>query len=145
MVDGPIATHWLGVYSYGQSVSLPESYVDTNFELQLSIGWFSRFRGTVLDEEPGILEPATIRGKLNADRITFEKRHGSLWVSDEFGNLYSIPGQQSYSIHYVGKFSENRNRITGIWKIWGEVRWIKRNHWELPATSGTWTARPSIE
>ena len=139
MADGQIATRWLGVYSYDQSGSLPESYVDTNFELQLRIGWFGRFRGTILDAEPGILEPATIRGKLTADRITFEKRYVSLWVSDEFGDLSSVPGQQSYSIHYVGKFTENRNRINGFWNIWGDVRWINGNRWELPATSGTCT------
>ena len=145
MPDGQIATRWLGVYSYDQSGSLPECYLDTKFELQLRIGWFGRFRGTILDDEPGILEPATICGKLTTDRITFEKRYGSLWVSDEFGNLSSVPGQQSHSIHYVGKFNDNRNRITGVWKIWGEVRWINGNRWALPATSGTWTAMPFIE
>ena len=148
MADGQIATRWLGVYSYDQSGSLPECYADTNFELHLRIGWFGRFgrfRGTILDAEPGILEAATIRGKLTADRITFEKRYGSLWVSDEFGNVSSVPGQQSYSIKYVGKFNDDRKRITGVWNIWGEVRWITGNRWELPATSGTWTAMPLIE
>lgn len=92
MADGQIAIRWLGVYSYDQSGSFPEAYVDTNFELQLRIGWFGRFRGTVLDAEPGILEPATIRGKLTADRITFDKRYGSLWVSDELVSCPPFPG-----------------------------------------------------
>lgn len=142
MADGQIATRWLGVYSYDQSGSFPEAYVDTNFELRLCIGWFGRFRGTVLDAEPGILEPATIRGKLTADRITFEKRYGSLWVSDEFGNLSSVPWQQSYSIHCVCNFSDQRNRNTRVLRIWGEVRWTNGNSWELPATNETWTATP---
>ncbi len=145
MVDGPTATRWLGVYSYDQSGSLPTPYVDTNFEMQLNIGWFGRFRGTILDAEPGILEPATIRGKVTSDGMTFKKRYGSLWVSDEFGNLSSVPGQQSYPINDVGRFIENRSRITGVWNIWGEVRWVNGNRWELPSTSGTWTATQSFE
>ena len=90
MVDGRTATRWLGVCTYDQSSSLTTPYVDISFEMQLNIGWFGRFKGTILDAEPGILEPATIRGKVTSDRITFEKRYGSLWVSDEFGNLSSV-------------------------------------------------------
>ena len=113
--------------------------------MKLDLGWFGRFKGTILNAEPGILEPATIRGKVTSYRITFEKRYESLWLSDEFGNLSSVPGQQSNTIYYAGKFMEKRSRITGVWTVLGESRWIDGMRWELSSISETWTATPSFE
>ncbi len=146
MSDRSIATRWRGVYSYDQSFNgLTDVYADTEFEMQLAIGWFGRFTGKVLDSEPGITEPASIQGRLTKSRITFRKRYASLWVTNESGMLTVVPGQPSYILYYTGEFFENRNRIQGSWQIRAETRWLNGEQWDFPPTSGTWSAHSSIQ
>ena len=86
MSNRSIATQWRGVYAYDQSFNgLTKAYADTEFEMQLTIGWFGRFTGKVLDSEPGITEPASIQGRLTKSRITFRKMYASFWVTEESG------------------------------------------------------------
>lgn len=90
MVDRSIATHWRGVYSYDQTYNLPEVYADTEFEMQLTFGWLGRFTGRIDDADPGIPEPATIRGRITESRISFEKQYSKLWLTDENGKVFAF-------------------------------------------------------
>jgi hypothetical protein len=146
MSDRSIATQWRGVYAYDQSFNgLIKGYADTEFEMQLTIGWFGRFTGKVLDSEPGITEPASIQGRFTKSRITFRKMYASFWVTEESGMSTAVPGQPSYILYYAGEFFENRNRIKGIWQIRAETRWINGEQWDFPPTSGTWSAHSCLQ
>ena len=146
MSDLSIATHWRGVYAYDRTPNdLAELYADTEFDMQLALGWFGRFTGRIIDAEPGIMEPATIRGRATKSRISFLKKYTSLWVIDESGTLSIVPGQPSYILYYDGDFFENRDRIKGKWQIRAETRWINEAQWDFPAFSGTWTAQSCIQ
>ena len=145
MYHRSILTHWRGVYAYDQAYNgMTELFADTEFDMQLTLGWLGRFTGIILDAEPGIDEPATIRGATTKSKIRFQKRYASLWVTDALGAISVVPGQPSYVLYYVGDFFENRNRIQGIWQIRAETRWIDNAPWDFPASSGTWTARSRV-
>jgi hypothetical protein len=145
MVDRSIVTHWRGVYSYDQTYNLPDLYAATEFEMHLTLGWLGRFTGRIDDADPGIPEPATIRGRVTESKISFKKQYSKLWLPDETGKVFAIPGQRSYILHYVGDFIENRNRITGTWQIHAESRWINGVQMEFAACNGSWSARPIVE
>lgn len=135
-----IATQWLGVYCYDQDFHLPDLYAETKFEMILVLGWFGRFKGTILDAEPGIPELASIRGRLNGAGIAFSKQYASLWIPDKSRQLAVISGQKSYVVYYVGEMVEGGTRITGTWHIPSERRWIDGVPWDFPTCTGTWTA-----
>jgi hypothetical protein len=141
-----MATQWRGIYAYDKAYNgLAELYADTGFDMQLTLGWFGRFKGRIIDAESGIVEPATIRGRASKSRISFLKRYASLWVTDEFGTLTAVPDQPSYVLYYDGDFYENRDRIKGTWQIRAETRWIDHAQWDFPAFSGTWTAQSCLQ
>lgn len=145
LVAQSIPTRWLGVYSYDHNYYPPDLYVDTEFEMNFAIGWFGSISGTVVDVQPGIVEPASIRGRITRLRIAFTKQYASLWVPDESGNVSAIPGQKSYVLHYVGDIVDSGTRLTGKWKIPSQRRWVDGSAWDFPTCTGTWSAKPVIE
>lgn len=145
LVTRSIATRWLGVYCYDHDFHAPDLYADTKFEMTFAIGWFGRLSGTIVDAEPGIAEPASIRGWITRFRIAFKKQYASLWVPDESGNLSAIPGQKSYVLNYVGDIVDNGTRLTGTWQIPSQRRWIDGSPWDFPTCTGTWSAKSLIE
>lgn len=145
MADRSIITHWRGVYSYDQTYNLPDVYADTEFEMFLKIGWLGRFTGRINDTDPGIPEPASIRGRITDSRISFEKQYSRLWLLDLTGKLFAIHGQRSFKVHYVGEFIENRNRIIGTWQIHAESKWINGVQMQFSRCNGNWSAKPVRE
>ena len=96
---------------------MPDSLVDTRFAMTWVIGWFGRIKGSIIDDHPGVPEPARITGRFIRDTVRFTKRYSSLWLLDEKGNLSKFPGQRSYVLYYEGRFEGGETRIAGTWKV----------------------------
>ncbi|MDM4019594.1 hypothetical protein, partial [Roseiconus lacunae] len=119
--------------------------VDTAFVMNISLGWFGKFTGEIHDSEPGIPEPAMVKGWAASNRIRFTKTYPSFWMSDELGNLIRVPNLDPYVLHYDGRlnFDEEFQRIEGTWYIPAQRMQVDGQWFEMPQTTGTWIANSS--
>ncbi|MFT4557742.1 MAG: hypothetical protein ACI93T_003523 [Porticoccaceae bacterium] len=137
---GPINKHWVGHYSYDPSPDVHDSFKETQFELQMNVGWLGRVTGTIFDAESGIPGPAVIYGRLRHHKIRFKKKYENLWIPDADGKLTLIPGQPSHVLYYEGQLAEDCHQLSGTWKTRTEIRWFDGGLWQLQSIGGTWMA-----
>jgi hypothetical protein len=109
--------------------------------MRINPRWFWAITGTVEELEGGIPEAATISGSLRNRRIEFVKKYSALWVCEENGQMYRLPGQASAAIRYRGEISENGDIIRGEWEIPPCSQIIGSSVVEFARTSGTWVAQ----
>lgn len=142
-----LPTQWEGKYSYDPLPELPSTFVDTTFELHIRPGWFGRFTGEIRDSEPGIQEPAAVKGWATASRVRFTKTYSSFWMSDESGQLKRVPNLDPYVLHYDGRLIDDEGcaRIEGTWYIPSQHIQIGGQWFEMPQTTGTWNANSSAQ
>lgn len=142
-----LPTNWEGVYSYDPIPELPSTFVDTAFVLIIRMGWLGRFTGEIRDSEPGIPEPAKVKGWAASGRIRFAKTYSSFWMADKHGTLTRMPSLAPYVLHYYGYLNgdDNCRRIEGTWCIPGQKLKIEGQSFEMPKTTGTWTATSTTE
>lgn len=142
-----LPTTWNGVYSYDPFPGILSSFVDTAFVLNISPGWLGRFTGEIRDSEPGIQEPASVKGWAVSKRIRFAKTYSSFWISDEQGKLTCLPGIDPYVLHYDGRLSGSEGcwQIQGTWYISAQDVVIDGQRLEMPQTTGTWSANSTTK
>ncbi|MDM4019574.1 hypothetical protein [Roseiconus lacunae] len=142
-----LTTRWEGTYSYDPIPELPSTFVDTAFVLNIRRGWFGKFSGEIRDSEPGIQEPASIKGWATLNRVRFTKTYPSFWISGEGGKLTRVPNLDPYVLHYDGRLDgdEGCQRIEGTWYIPPQHIQIGGQWFEMPQTTGTWIANSSAQ
>ena len=136
-----IGRDWLGSYVYTEGPLIAEGIPKVHFKMRINPRWFWAISGTVEELEGGIPEAATISGSVRNGRIEFVKRYSALWVCEENGQMYRVPGQASAALRYRGEISENGHIIRGEWEIPPCSQVIGSSVVEFARTSGTWVAK----
>ena len=141
-----IATNWSGTYSYDpirvvdDFLERPDVFTDTSFDLTLRVGWFGRFKGSMIDRPPGIPERAAVNGRISRNLIQFTKKYRAFWITDESGSLYKLDDQPPYVLYYEGKIENGGTQINGTWQIPQQTRIFDGQTCDFPVTTGTWIA-----
>lgn len=115
---------------------MPQAMPSVTFRMSLSMGWFGRFSGTVIEDEAGIPEPAVICGSVHGTKIEFRKWYPSFWFMNYDVERIRLPRQVPWVLRYCGDITDNSTRICGGWEIPAEIRNIDGEHMEFACNSG---------
>jgi hypothetical protein len=146
-----VAGEWRGRFSYDQN-GLPGS----GFTLHLRAGFFGRFRGYAVDDDPRLAaDRPRVRGRVIGDAITFTKqydtffvagpKHGTETLEEYFEREYSIVLEEKapgLTIHYTGRYEPRRDVFRGRWEIRKGELLLKVNDqnatWPIREAGGRW-------
>ena len=131
---------WTGTYRYNDSSLMRQPTPIVAFRMTISLDWFGRFFGTIDEDEHGVPETASIRGRVRGLHISFRKWYPSFWMTNEEGEKIRVPGLEPFVLYYRGDISEDLALVRGVWEVPAETRHIEEQEWEFPAAFGTWDA-----
>ena len=140
-----IATLWAGSYTYDRTISLEaanqiDDVISVPFEMRLTLHWFGKFDGTIVDGKYGVPEDAKINGCIVGLSIEFTKQYEHLWMVDEFGQLVAVRGEVPQSLCYSGCIRDDGSEIDGTWICPRALRIVNGEWYDLPVTTGKWNA-----
>ena len=135
-----IQENWSGYFTYPVydekgDVSNEEEGRRVPFEIAINLH-NGTFTGTSWDEEskPLFNKPATIKGFIEKNLISFTIQYPYLYYINEQGVLATDKDQKHPAIRYTGFFNDTEDEIVGEWEMgetpgegqWGEFELKKR-------------------
>lgn len=125
--------NWFGYFTYpiynddGKLLDDVEERIPFEMSIQIQDGAFT---GIATDEESKHLfdKPATVKGFIEKNLISFIKQYPSLYYINEDGELAVDSQKEHPEIRYTGFLNETQNEIIGEWEMgtspgegyWGE-------------------------
>lgn len=109
---------WKGVFAYmdGYKETDQEIIVDFTMELFFNDGSFT---GTSTDSESEALfdKPATVKGFIDENKISFVLKYPCYYYRDENRQLALNRDFEHPEIHYLGYWDEDGNSFRGMWEM----------------------------
>lgn len=129
--------NWTGEYTYVEGY--PEELKGKSVVFKLIISnTEGEIIGTCTDDEADkvFTEPATIKGFIDNNIISFIKKYPYHWETDEDGNSIVFENTPSVEIHYYGNFQNGR--FSGDWDMSMDVM-TEDEKWMPFTCEGTWS------
>jgi len=113
-----IKQKWNGTFSYLEGYELPDQYKEVEFTMDINISENS-FVGISTDSESEKLfdKPATIKGFIEGDKISFIVKYSYSYFKNENGQLILDPTSEHPDIHYLGFFDDDKTEVNGNWEM----------------------------
>jgi len=134
---------WTGTIIYGKEYKVHQNK-ELYFDLDL-IRDNEKITGTAIDigGEGASPDPATIKGTIVGEKISFIKQYASLHSYNIKGETTIDKSRKGPEINYTGIYDENEKRYNGHWKMTVTFKIL----WLIPlnlSASGTWTMKRKI-
>lgn len=109
---------WKGFFTYQDGYESIDQYIEVAFTMELTFNENS-FVGISSDSESenAFDEPATVRGFIEEDKISFVLNYPCSYYKDENGKIVLDRNSKHPDIQYLGFFDEDKKSISGTWEM----------------------------
>ncbi|MDG5493014.1 hypothetical protein [Psychroserpens sp. SPM9] len=110
--------NWKGFFTYLEAYDTSQQYQKVEFTLEITLSENS-FIGISYDLESkdAFNKPATVKGFIEDDKISFVMKYPCYYYKDEKGNIILDPSSEHPDIHYLGFLDENKKYVNGNWEM----------------------------
>ncbi len=109
---------WKGFFTYQDGYELIDQYIEVAFTMELTFNDNS-FTGISTDSESENVfdKPATVKGFIDENKISFVKNYPCSYYKDENGKIILDRDSKHPDIHYLGFFDKDKKNISGTWEM----------------------------
>jgi hypothetical protein len=109
---------WNGFFTYQDGYESIYQYINVPFVMQLVFNGNS-FVGTSTDAESENVfnQPATVKGFIEEDKISFVMKYPCYYYKDESGTILLDKDVQHPNIEYLGFYDSNERKFSGTWEM----------------------------
>ena len=109
---------WEGIFICIEGYEASEQYIEVAFTMDIVLSENS-FTGTSTDVESKHVfnRPATVRGFIKDDTISFVVKYPCNYYKDETGAIAINQSAEHPDIHYLGFFDEDKKKVVGNWEM----------------------------
>lgn len=113
-----IKQNWKGFFSYLEGYDTIEQYRRAEFTMEITL-MENVFVGISTDSESkhAFEKPATVKGFIEDDKISFIMKYPCLYYKDNTGKIIIDRSSEHPDIHYLGFFEENKSSVVGNWEM----------------------------
>ena len=109
---------WKGFFNYQEDFEDIEQYIEVTFTMELNFNEDS-FIGTTTDSESENIfdKPATVKGFIDRNKMSFVINYPCLYYKDENGKIVLDKKTKHPEIRYLGYYDEDYKVISGTWEM----------------------------
>lgn len=109
---------WKGYFTYQDGYATIDQYIEVSFSMKLTFNG-SSFVGESTDAESENIfdRPATVKGFIEEDKISFVLNYPYSYYKDENGKFSFDKKAKHPEIRYLGFFDEDSKSYTGMWEM----------------------------
>ena len=111
--------NWKGYFTYLEGYDTIEQYKQVEFTLELTFNDKNSFIGfsTDVESKNAFNKPASVKGFIENDQISFVVKYPCLYYKDQKGNIILDESSEHPDIHYLGFFDDENNIVNGNWEM----------------------------
>lgn len=109
---------WKGHFIYQEGYEAIDQYIEVPFSMKLTFNGDS-FTGESTDSESETIfdKPATVKGFIEDNTISFVLNYSCAYFKDEDGKIFLDKKAKHPEIRYFGIFDKDSKGYTGMWEM----------------------------